>query len=368
MAYPSDSPLPFLMHEQMYANTNALLQARVKESPHYSIRTRESLYQDFNKQPMVLPESQEQFTNQDSKRWKNSMRKSSTSSLSLPDLSSSTEKTHESSFLKSVSSIGKAEKIKTVQTQLKPINMASATGYDITSAKSGKFDSISIDDAHQYYYPTFEHSQKRSESVGKKDDLNLNFNQNYDVDTDSGEITAYETTLPPFSMDTFMVSFARLNNFRDTSHPYNSKDIPMYFHIPKAGGSTVKDIIGSCFRMVMASEFGVTDGHNTDLEIAVVYPKVLGGTGVEERSPFVNVDVTTATGIERAVRMGFAESGLAGLVASPLLYEANKLFARNNQGRLFAIFRHPVDRAVSMFYYIQIASWGKNDSMQICND
>jgi hypothetical protein len=151
-----------------------------------------------------------------------------------------------------------------------------------------------------------------------------------------------------------------LANFRDSWEPYNEKDIPIYFHIPKAGGSTVKDVIGSCLRMVMASEFGVTDGHDKDTEIAIVYPKVPGGTGSEDRSPFINVDTTSVAGIERAAKMGFADSGLAGCVVTPFLYESNALFTPTARGRLFAVFRHPVDRAVSMFYYIQVATWGKS--------
>jgi hypothetical protein len=155
------------------------------------------------------------------------------------------------------------------------------------------------------------------------------------------------------------IPLVELNHFRDSWSPYSAKDIPIYFHIPKAGGSTVKDVVGSCLRMTMASEFGVTDGHDQDTEIAVVYPKVPGSSGSEDRSPFINVDATTVAGIDRAAKMGFADSGLAGCVVTPFLYEANALFTETAQGRLFAVFRHPVDRAVSMFYYIQVADWGK---------
>lgn len=155
------------------------------------------------------------------------------------------------------------------------------------------------------------------------------------------------------------IPLAELNRFRDSWSPFSSTDIPIYFHVPKAGGSTIKDVVGSCLRMVMASEFGVTDGHDRDTEVAIVYPKVPGGTGTEDRSAFVNVDTTTVAGIERAASMGFADSGLAGCVVTPFLYESNALFTETAQGRLFAVFRHPVDRAVSMFYYIQVAYWGK---------
>jgi hypothetical protein len=111
--------------------------------------------------------------------------------------------------------------------------------------------------------------------------------------------------------------------------------------------------------MTMATEFGITDGHDQDTEIAVVYPKAPGGV-TDDRSPFVNVDVSTVAGIERAAKMGFADAGLAGCVVSPFLYEANSLFTPTAKGRLFAVFRDPVDRAISMFYYIQVATWGKS--------
>lgn len=130
----------------------------------------------------------------------------------------------------------------------------------------------------------------------------------------------------------------------------------MFFHIPKAGGSTVKDIIGTCHRFVMATETGVTDGHANDEEIAVVYPGGIGPKG-QDRSPFVNVDTTTVEGIARAQEMGFADSGLADAVVTYFLYEANELFTTTAKGRIFTVFRHPIERSISMFFYIQVADW-----------
>lgn len=55
--------------------------------------------------------------------------------------------------------------------------------------------------------------------------------------------------------------------------------------------------------------------------------------------------------------MGFADSGLADAVVTPFIYEANDLFTPTAKGRLFTVFRHPIDRAISMFYYLQVADW-----------
>ena len=82
-----------------------------------------------------------------------------------------------------------------------------------------------------------------------------------------------------------------------------------------------------------------------------------GGPAGQDRTPFVNVDTTTVAGIARAQAMGFADSGLADAVVTPFIYEANNLFTPTAKGRLFTVFRHPIDRAISLFYYLQVADW-----------
>lgn len=91
-------------------------------------------------------------------------------------------------------------------------------------------------------------------------------------------------------------------------------------------------------------------------KIAVV---VIGGNVAEgqEGSPFVNVDTTTMNGLKKAKMLGLTESGLADVVITPFLFEADDIFASDHRGRLFTLFRHPVDRAVSMFSYLQYATW-----------
>jgi len=169
--------------------------------------------------------------------------------------------------------------------------------------------------------------------------------------TDASSTMAFESTAnaaPGFGV-------GGMANFKDSWEPWDPSDIPVFFHIPKAGGSSVKDNIGSCHRFTMATEYGVTDGHDQDTEIAVVYPA--GGPPGSDRSPFVNVDTTTVAGIQRAKDMGFADAGLADAVVTGFLYEANDLFTPTAKGRMFTVFRHPIERAISMFYYIQVADW-----------
>ena len=56
--------------------------------------------------------------------------------------------------------------------------------------------------------------------------------------------------------------------------------------------------------------------------------------------------------------MGLVKSELTDVIFSPLLHESSQLFNNtNHQGRAFCLFRHPVDRAVSLFYYLKHATW-----------
>ena len=55
--------------------------------------------------------------------------------------------------------------------------------------------------------------------------------------------------------------------------------------------------------------------------------------------------------------MDFASAGLADTVVTPFLFEINDLMSSTAKGRLFTVFRHPIERAISMFYYMQIANW-----------
>lgn len=140
-----------------------------------------------------------------------------------------------------------------------------------------------------------------------------------------------------------------LTGFKDNWSPLEAHDRPVFWHIPKSGGSSVKNYLGSCYGKVLASEAGIQGDHDHDTRLKIVRSK--------GNNRFVNVDTTTTEGIRRALEMGFATSRLADVTVSPLLHEVESLFSRQNPGRVFAIFRDPIDRAISMFSYLQYAEW-----------
>lgn len=72
---------------------------------------------------------------------------------------------------------------------------------------------------------------------------------------------------------------------------------------------------------------------------------------------FLNVDLSTETGIRKAQAWNLTSSRKADIVISPLLHHATSLLFSNSQkARLFFVMRHPLERVVSLFYYLQNAT------------
>jgi len=133
-----------------------------------------------------------------------------------------------------------------------------------------------------------------------------------------------------------------LKHFADVSDTNRPSDTSYFFHVPRAGGATVKAVIGKCLKLVQSSEVGVRDGHGSDPQLSVL--------DVFE-SKYVNVDTTTIPGIQRAVDLGLAESALADVVVSSYLHESAALFDLKHQGRAFIVLRDPIERATSMYWH-----------------
>lgn len=83
-------------------------------------------------------------------------------------------------------------------------------------------------------------------------------------------------------------------------------------------------------------------------------------TNKAQTEKFVNVDVTTISGIKRASQLDLIGSGLAQVIMAPDLEIVTEhlLSSRlDRSAKAFALFRHPIERAVSLFHYLQKAYW-----------
>jgi hypothetical protein len=134
-----------------------------------------------------------------------------------------------------------------------------------------------------------------------------------------------------------------LDHFTDAMEDYETPFIPFFFHVPRSGGQAIKDIAGVCLSKVQACEVGVRNGHQTDTQLQIV---------TIENARYINVDTTTKDGIERAAMMGFGQAQMTDMVTSSYFLNAARfLFSEERPGRAFIIFRNPVHRAVSMYYF-----------------
>jgi len=137
--------------------------------------------------------------------------------------------------------------------------------------------------------------------------------------------------------------------FADIWSPISPQEVPLFWHIPKNGGTTVADILTHCLDLVSASNIGATEGHGMEPTLQVrVYA---------DKGKYVNVNAATPDGLERAKQLGLVSSGLVDVIVTHRLHLGASLYDSQHQARVFAMFRHPVKRATSMFYYLQRAKW-----------
>eukprot|EP01082_Thalassiosira_pseudonana_P004792 g4565.t1 g4565 contig15:1299971-1302522(+) len=135
--------------------------------------------------------------------------------------------------------------------------------------------------------------------------------------------------------------------------PDFEKETALFWHVPKSGGTTAKRLY-QCMGKTLAHRVGADPrfGHDHDSEVVVFEPH----QGKDWK--VVNVDTTIKQGIIRAKTMGLVQSHTTDLIFTmEPAFAGENLYDEEHKGRFLALFRHPVERAVSMFYYLQAATW-----------
>jgi hypothetical protein len=145
------------------------------------------------------------------------------------------------------------------------------------------------------------------------------------------------------------------------------KHVPFFWHIPRSGGTSFSTLFGTCLGLVQAASSYSAPAIYTrweDKELANRFKDPTLYVVSMKKQRFVNVDLNDLQGVMRAVKGNLISSELADLVmvqdvsmGSFLLEEgrtANVAQSGENKpefkGVLFAMFRHPVERAISSFY------------------
>lgn len=146
--------------------------------------------------------------------------------------------------------------------------------------------------------------------------------------------------------DVYKNSYYRWNHsFRRNADEGDGRDVPVFWRIPRSASSTVEDVMSNCYHLAVASALGTRQGHEQDQALGIV---TLGN------ARFVNVDMSKPAGIQRAKAMHLGASGMVDAISTPFLYETASIFEDvPDSGKCFTMLRHPVDRAVSLYYHYQ---------------
>eukprot|EP00979_Chaetoceros_neogracilis_P012644 scaffold3409_cov224-Chaetoceros_neogracile.AAC.1 len=122
---------------------------------------------------------------------------------------------------------------------------------------------------------------------------------------------------------------------------------PFYWHVAKAAGTTVHSVYSQCYRLIEASEIG---GFASSDKLEIVE--------ANRNKNHLNVDVSTLEGIKHAKDVELVESRMAEIIISPLFYAGlSEIFSVEHRGLMFAMFRHPIKRSISLFSYLQHSIW-----------
>lgn len=120
------------------------------------------------------------------------------------------------------------------------------------------------------------------------------------------------------------------------------------WHIPRSGASSITRIASYCFGLTLASEIG-RDAINGTNELRIIEDDLAG-------IRFANVDTSHPLGIEQAKALQVGQSDEIDFISSPYLWNLADIFDESHKGYMIAMFRHPIDRAASLYYSMMKSS------------
>ena len=141
------------------------------------------------------------------------------------------------------------------------------------------------------------------------------------------------------------------------SEPYNPQLNKLFlWHIPRSGSTTITRIASYCLGLTIASQQGKsevasmagTENEKDDGSITVINELRIneGPDGVK----FANVDMSNPQGIEHAKTLNVGSSPSIDLISSAYLWDLASIFDAQHQGYMIVMIRHPIERAVSLYY------------------
>lgn len=143
----------------------------------------------------------------------------------------------------------------------------------------------------------------------------------------------------------------KLNKYLKWNIPFKpDRDIPVYWHVPLSGNNVADEILSHCYGLVQAVDnVGLLYGHEHDEGLSVITN--------EDSARYVNVDMGTVEGIQRAKDLGLLNHDIVDLIKTSYLYETAEMFKPvSRYAKCFTILRDPIDRAIGVFHRLQSTS------------
>ena len=139
--------------------------------------------------------------------------------------------------------------------------------------------------------------------------------------------------------------------------PFTKSDMhtPFFWHVPRSGGSHLQDLYW-CMDFTLANQVGGEPRFNKAVPrhlLVEFQPWKEHGN----KAKVLNVDMSTRNGIVHAKNLGLLTQKNVpkpDIIFSTQFHSLSTiLFSSHHKARVFALFRHPVDRAVSRFRSLQ---------------
>lgn len=120
------------------------------------------------------------------------------------------------------------------------------------------------------------------------------------------------------------------------------RDLLFFWHIPKASGSTMKNILNFCFMLKRAEK--LTEPPSMEFG----------------RDNILNMDTSSPEGLSHSFANQIVNSDKVDVIVSNYFLSGAALFTDTHQGKTFTILRHPIDLALSLFHYRRKATWERS--------
>jgi len=139
----------------------------------------------------------------------------------------------------------------------------------------------------------------------------------------------------------------KLNYYNRWNIPFFVKrETPVYWHVPRTAGSMVDKMLSQCYGLLQApDDDSLLSGHEEDTTLKDITD--------EDGGKYLNVDMSTPEGIQRAYELKLTSWYEAMVIRTPHLFETSVLFSPGSYGKCFALLRDPVERVMDVFQHLK---------------